>query len=123
MAGCADGGTPGWSVDNQVSAGAALRVAAQAALPGGGGTGALPDGGGTGRLPGGDAIGPRPLGMRQSGLRALGATTTIEHGRVVGAAARLTGAAIGPDFPSFIAATGSRDCVWVFGRGRSRRVG
>jgi len=35
-------------------------------------------------LPGGDAIGSRPLDMHQSGLRAMGATMTIEHGKVVG---------------------------------------
>ncbi|MCX6465153.1 MAG: UDP-N-acetylglucosamine 1-carboxyvinyltransferase, partial [Pseudonocardiales bacterium] len=34
-------------------------------------------------LPGGDAIGSRPLDMHQAGLRKLGATTEIEHGRVV----------------------------------------
>lgn len=51
-------------------------------------------------LPGGDAIGSRPLDMHQSGLRALGATMSIEHGKVVGEAAELTGAAIGLDFPS-----------------------
>lgn len=51
-------------------------------------------------LPGGDAIGSRPLDMHQSGLRALGATMGIEHGKVVGSAAELTGAVIGLDFPS-----------------------
>jgi UDP-N-acetylglucosamine 1-carboxyvinyltransferase len=51
-------------------------------------------------LPGGDAIGSRPLDMHQSGLRALGATMSIEHGKVVGSAAELTGAVIGLDFPS-----------------------
>ncbi len=34
-------------------------------------------------LPGGDAIGSRPLDMHQAGLRALGATSSIEHGCVV----------------------------------------
>ncbi len=51
-------------------------------------------------LPGGDAIGSRPLDMHQSGLRALGAKTRIEHGAVVGEATALHGAAIELDFPS-----------------------
>ncbi|MGS0684207.1 UDP-N-acetylglucosamine 1-carboxyvinyltransferase [Nakamurella sp. GG22] len=51
-------------------------------------------------LPGGDAIGSRPLDMHQSGLRAMGATMNIEHGKVVGSAERLHGASIGLDFPS-----------------------
>lgn len=51
-------------------------------------------------LPGGDAIGSRPLDMHQNGLRALGATMSIEHGMVVGWAERLRGASIGLDFPS-----------------------
>lgn len=51
-------------------------------------------------LPGGDAIGSRPLDMHQSGLNALGATTRIEHGAVVGSADVLRGAAIELDFPS-----------------------
>src|SRR2546430_8925823 len=40
-------------------------------------------------LPGGDAIGSRPLDMHQAGLRKLGATTEIEHGRVVAEAVGL----------------------------------
>lgn len=51
-------------------------------------------------LPGGDAIGSRPLDMHQAGLRKLGATTEIEHGRVVAEAAELRGAQIWLDFPS-----------------------
>jgi UDP-N-acetylglucosamine 1-carboxyvinyltransferase len=51
-------------------------------------------------LPGGDAIGSRPLDMHQSGLRAMGASMSIEHGKVVGSAAELHGALIGLDFPS-----------------------
>ena len=51
-------------------------------------------------LPGGDAIGSRPLDMHQSGLRAMGATMKIEHGKVVGRATELHGAMIGLDFPS-----------------------
>ena len=51
-------------------------------------------------LPGGDAIGSRPLDMHQSGLRALGAHMSIEHGMVVGQADALHGAEIGLGFPS-----------------------
>lgn len=51
-------------------------------------------------LPGGDAIGSRPLDMHQAGLRRLGATTEIEHGRVVAHAEELRGAQIWLDFPS-----------------------
>lgn len=51
-------------------------------------------------LPGGDAIGSRPLDMHQAGLRKLGATTEIEHGRVVATADDLRGAQIWLDFPS-----------------------
>ncbi|MGI5125472.1 UDP-N-acetylglucosamine 1-carboxyvinyltransferase [Pseudonocardia sp. CA-107938] len=51
-------------------------------------------------LPGGDAIGQRPLDMHQAGLRKLGATTEIKHGRVVAEAEHLAGAQIWLDFPS-----------------------
>jgi len=51
-------------------------------------------------LPGGDAIGSRPLDMHQAGLRKLGATTEIEHGRVLAQADELRGAQIWLDFPS-----------------------
>jgi UDP-N-acetylglucosamine 1-carboxyvinyltransferase len=51
-------------------------------------------------LPGGDAIGSRPLDMHQAGLRKLGASTEIEHGRVVAEAGDLHGAQIWLDFPS-----------------------
>ena len=51
-------------------------------------------------LPGGDAIGSRPLDMHQAGLRKLGATTEIEHGRVIARAEHLRGAQIWLDFPS-----------------------
>ncbi len=51
-------------------------------------------------LPGGDAIGSRPLDMHQAGLRKLGATTEIAHGRVVAEAGDLHGAQIWLDFPS-----------------------
>ena len=51
-------------------------------------------------LPGGDAIGSRPLDMHQAGLQRLGATTEIEHGRVVARGDVLRGAQIWLDFPS-----------------------
>ncbi|GAA3962266.1 UDP-N-acetylglucosamine 1-carboxyvinyltransferase [Gordonia caeni] len=51
-------------------------------------------------LPGGDAIGSRPLDMHQSGLRALGARSEIEHGCVVAEADELRGAAVSLEFPS-----------------------
>jgi len=51
-------------------------------------------------LPGGDAIGNRPLDMHQNGLRKLGATSSIEHGRLVAEASDLHGAQIWLDFPS-----------------------
>jgi UDP-N-acetylglucosamine 1-carboxyvinyltransferase len=51
-------------------------------------------------LPGGDAIGSRPLDMHQSGLRALGARSAIEHGCVVAEADHLVGAEITLEFPS-----------------------
>ncbi len=51
-------------------------------------------------LPGGDAIGSRPLDMHQNGLRQLGATSEISHGRVVALATELHGAQIWLDFPS-----------------------
>lgn len=51
-------------------------------------------------LPGGDAIGSRPLDMHQSGLRLLGATSSIEHGCLVARADELQGSRIRLDFPS-----------------------
>jgi UDP-N-acetylglucosamine 1-carboxyvinyltransferase len=51
-------------------------------------------------LPGGDAIGSRPLDMHQTGLRLLGAHSTIEHGCVVAEADDLHGNAIRLAFPS-----------------------
>ncbi|MFT4044357.1 MAG: UDP-N-acetylglucosamine 1-carboxyvinyltransferase [Gordonia sp. (in: high G+C Gram-positive bacteria)] len=51
-------------------------------------------------LPGGDAIGSRPLDMHQSGLRALGAHSSIEHGCVVAEADALVGAPVTLEFPS-----------------------
>lgn len=51
-------------------------------------------------LPGGDAIGSRPLDMHQSGLRSLGAHSSVQHGCVVAEAQDLHGAQIWLDFPS-----------------------
>ncbi|MFT3899644.1 MAG: UDP-N-acetylglucosamine 1-carboxyvinyltransferase [Gordonia sp. (in: high G+C Gram-positive bacteria)] len=51
-------------------------------------------------LPGGDAIGSRPLDMHQTGLRAMGAESSIEHGCVVASADHLVGAPIALEFPS-----------------------
>ena len=52
-------------------------------------------------LPGGDAIGSRGLDMHESGLAALGAQITNEHGFVIAAApVGLRGAEIALDFPS-----------------------
>jgi len=51
-------------------------------------------------LPGGDAIGSRPLDMHQTGLRLLGAHSTIEHGCVVAEADALHGNAIRLAYPS-----------------------
>ncbi|MGX4712035.1 UDP-N-acetylglucosamine 1-carboxyvinyltransferase [Rhodococcus sp. DMF-1] len=51
-------------------------------------------------LPGGDAIGSRPLDMHQTGLRLLGAHSTIERGCVVAEADALHGNAIRLAFPS-----------------------
>lgn len=51
-------------------------------------------------MPGGDAIGSRPLNWHQTGLTLLGATTRMDHGRLVAEADRLTGARYGLKFPS-----------------------
>lgn len=67
-------------------------------------------------LPGGDAIGSRPLDMHQSGLNALGATTRIEHGAVVGEADCLRGASIELEFPS-VGATENIVMAAVLARG------
>ena len=67
-------------------------------------------------LPGGDAIGSRPLDMHQAGLRKLGATMEIEHGRVVAHAEELRGAQIWLDFPSV-----GRHREHPDGRGAGRR--
>ncbi|MBN2022174.1 MAG: UDP-N-acetylglucosamine 1-carboxyvinyltransferase [Pirellulales bacterium] len=57
-------------------------------------------------LPGGCAIGDRPVDLHLSGLRALGAELTTEHGYVVARAPRLVGATMdltGPRGPSVTA--------------------
>jgi len=51
-------------------------------------------------LPGGDDFGSRPIDMHLSGLEAMGATITIEHGYVEARADRLMGADITFGFPS-----------------------
>jgi UDP-N-acetylglucosamine 1-carboxyvinyltransferase len=45
-------------------------------------------------LPGGCALGPRPVNLHLSGLRALGAEISLEHGYVVARAEELSGARI-----------------------------
>jgi UDP-N-acetylglucosamine 1-carboxyvinyltransferase len=51
-------------------------------------------------LPGGDDFGSRPIDMHLSGLEAMGAQVTLEHGDVVATADRLHGADITFEFPS-----------------------
>jgi len=51
-------------------------------------------------LPGGDDFGSRPIDMHLSGLEAMGATISLEHGDVVATADRLHGADITFEFPS-----------------------
>lgn len=51
-------------------------------------------------LPGGDDFGSRPIDMHLSGLEAMGASITLEHGDVVATADRLHGADITFEFPS-----------------------
>jgi UDP-N-acetylglucosamine 1-carboxyvinyltransferase len=51
-------------------------------------------------LPGGDDFGSRPIDMHLSGLEAMGAEVTLEHGDVVATADRLHGADITFEFPS-----------------------
>lgn len=72
-------------------------------------------------LPGGDAIGSRPLDMHQSGLRALGASSHIEHGCVVASADRLVGAEIELEFPS-VGATENILMAAVLAEGRTTIV-
>ncbi|MBI4597370.1 MAG: UDP-N-acetylglucosamine 1-carboxyvinyltransferase [Candidatus Omnitrophica bacterium] len=60
-------------------------------------------------MPGGCVIGPRPIDLHLKGLQSLGATLTIEHGDVIAAAARLTGAKVhlAGAFGSSVLATGN----------------
>lgn len=51
-------------------------------------------------MPGGDAIGNRPLNWHQTGLTLLGATTRMDHGRLVAEADHLRGAHYELKFPS-----------------------
>ncbi len=51
-------------------------------------------------LPGGDDFGSRPIDMHLSGLEAMGAHITLDHGDVVATADRLHGADITFEFPS-----------------------
>ncbi len=51
-------------------------------------------------LPGGDDFGSRPIDMHLSGLEAMGAAITFDHGDVVAVADRLHGAEVTFEFPS-----------------------
>lgn len=51
-------------------------------------------------MPGGDAIGDRPLNWHREALEELGATTRMDHGRLVAEAVELTGAQYELEFPS-----------------------
>ena len=51
-------------------------------------------------LPGGCAWGPRPVNLHLSGLEAMGAKVTIEHGYIVAEASKLKGAEIRLDIAS-----------------------
>src|SRR6202040_3046769 len=59
-------------------------------------------------LPGGCAIGERPVDLHIKGLQAMGATIEIEHGYIVGHAARLTGARI---FLDTVTVTGTENLM------------
>ena len=68
-------------------------------------------------LPGGDAIGSRGLDMHMSGLTALGAELSVEHGAVVSRApGGLRGARVALDFPS-VGATENLMMAAVLARG------
>jgi len=69
-------------------------------------------------MPGGDAIGNRPLDMHQSGLTLLGATTRMDHGRLVAEADELRGAHYKLKFPS-VGATETFVTAAVLARGTS----
>src|SRR5688572_3445626 len=59
-------------------------------------------------LPGGCAIGERPVDLHIKGLRAMGATVTIEHGDIHATAKRLKGARI---FMDTVTVTGTENLM------------
>jgi UDP-N-acetylglucosamine 1-carboxyvinyltransferase len=67
-------------------------------------------------LPGGDDFGSRPIDMHMSGLEAMGATFTIQHGYVEATCEQLHGADITFDFPS-VGATENILTAAVFAKG------
>ncbi len=69
-------------------------------------------------MPGGDAIGSRPLDMHQRGLTTLGATTRMDHGRLVAEARDLRGARYALTFPS-VGATETFVTAAVLAKGTS----
>jgi UDP-N-acetylglucosamine 1-carboxyvinyltransferase len=72
-------------------------------------------------LPGGCQIGDRPVDLHLRGLAALGAELRVEHGYVVGRAARLRGARVhlsGARGPT-VTGTANVLCAAVLARGRS----
>ena len=62
-------------------------------------------------LPGGCNIGDRPVDLHLKGLAALGADLRLEHGYVVAAARRLTGAAIDLSGPHGSTVTGTANVM------------
>ena len=69
-------------------------------------------------MPGGDAIGSRPLNWHQNGLNSLGATTRMDHGRLVAEATELRGATYNLSFPS-VGATETFVTAAVLAKGTS----
>ncbi|HHX86252.1 MAG TPA: UDP-N-acetylglucosamine 1-carboxyvinyltransferase [Actinomycetales bacterium] len=69
-------------------------------------------------MPGGDAIGSRPLDWHQNGLSLLGATTRMDHGRLVAEADELRGAHYKLKFPS-VGATETFVTAAVLAKGTS----
>lgn len=67
-------------------------------------------------MPGGDDFGSRPIDMHLSGLEAMGASFTFEHGDVIGVCERLHGAEITLEFPS-VGATENILMASVFAKG------
>ena len=51
-------------------------------------------------MPGGDDFGVRPIDLHLEGLGALGASFELEHGTIVGSAAKLRGARVVLEYPS-----------------------